>query len=80
MQSVNLRQLRDTRQIKLWLKAGEVVELRDRDQVLGQIVPQPTQAQPAEFPDAAKRRSMIFGAQTIFSHNPVVTSREDDRA
>jgi antitoxin (DNA-binding transcriptional repressor) of toxin-antitoxin stability system len=40
MHSMNLRQLRDTRQLKAWLKAGEAVELRERDQVLTRIVPE----------------------------------------
>ena len=35
MPSVNLRQLRDTRQLLTWLEAGEVVELRKRNRVCG---------------------------------------------
>jgi hypothetical protein len=35
MPSVNLRQLRDTRKLKEWLRSGETVELRERDEVLG---------------------------------------------
>jgi len=40
MPSVNLRQLRDTKQLKAWLRAGQVVELRERDTVLARIVPE----------------------------------------
>jgi hypothetical protein len=51
MPSVNLRQLRDTRQLKAWLKAGETVELRERDKVLGRIIPEELVKTPVEWPD-----------------------------
>jgi antitoxin (DNA-binding transcriptional repressor) of toxin-antitoxin stability system len=78
MHSVNLRQLRDTRQLKAWLKAGETVELRERDHVLGRIVPEETEAGPAEWPDAAARRKRIFGDR-VFEGNAVLEAREDSR-
>jgi len=31
MHSMNIRQLRDTRRLKTWLRAGNTVELRERD-------------------------------------------------
>ena len=34
MPSVNLRQLRDTRRLKAWLRAGNTVELRERERVI----------------------------------------------
>jgi len=40
MLSVNLRQLRDTRRLKAWLRAGNTVELRERDRVIARIVPE----------------------------------------
>jgi len=39
MPNVNIRQLRDTRRLKAWLRAGKTVELRERDKVIGRIVP-----------------------------------------
>jgi hypothetical protein len=65
MPSVNLRELRNTRQLKIWLKAGETVELRERNCVLGTIVPDKPMVQPAERPDFAARRRAIFGDRTI---------------
>ena len=65
MPSVNLRQLRDTRQLKAWLKAGEVVELRERNTVLARIVPESPKIQPTEWPDFAARRRAIFGDRVI---------------
>jgi antitoxin (DNA-binding transcriptional repressor) of toxin-antitoxin stability system len=78
MPSVNLRQLRDTKQLKAWLKAGETVELRERDRVLGRIVPDDAEKAPSEWPDAAVRRKRIFGDR-IFDKNAVLESREDSR-
>jgi antitoxin (DNA-binding transcriptional repressor) of toxin-antitoxin stability system len=78
MQSVNLRQLRDTKQLKLWLKAGETVELRERDTVLGRIVPVATVKPPVEWPDFEARRRKIFGDR-ILEKNAVLEAREDSR-
>jgi hypothetical protein len=36
----NLRQLRDTRRLKAWLRTGNTVELRERDRVIARIVPE----------------------------------------
>ena len=78
MASINLRQLRDTRQLKAWLTAGEVVELRERDKVLGRIVPEESVKQPVEWPDFAARRKAIFGDR-VFEVNAVLEAREDSR-
>jgi hypothetical protein len=51
MPSMNMRQLRDTRQLKAWLRSGKTVELKERDRVIGRIVPE-NGAEPAgEMPD-----------------------------
>jgi antitoxin (DNA-binding transcriptional repressor) of toxin-antitoxin stability system len=65
MPSVNVRQLRDTRQLFKWLDAGEVVELKKRNRVVARIVPESPQVQPAEWPDFAARRRAIFGDRQI---------------
>ena len=78
MQSINLRQLRDTRQLKAWLKAGETVELRERDQILAKIVPEETPKPPVEWPDFAARRRRIFGDR-VFEENGVLEGRKDSR-
>ena len=65
MPSVNLRQLRDTRQLLAWLQAGEVVELRKRNRVVARIVPESPKPQPVEWPDFAARRRAIFGDRVI---------------
>jgi len=65
MPSINLRQLRDTRQLKAWLEAGETVELRERSVVLGKIVPVKPASIPAEWPDFGARLKANFGDHTI---------------
>jgi antitoxin (DNA-binding transcriptional repressor) of toxin-antitoxin stability system len=39
MQSITLRQLRNTKRLLAWLRAGKTVELRDRNRVIAHIVP-----------------------------------------
>ncbi len=65
MPSMNLRQLRDTRQLLTWLEAGEVVELRKRDRVVARIVPESPRVQPTEWPDFEARAKAIFGDRVI---------------
>ena len=61
MPSVNVRQLRDSRQLFKWLDAGEVVELKKRNRVVARIVPESPKLHPVEWPDFAARRRAIFG-------------------
>ena len=65
MPSVNLRQLRDTRQLLTWLEAGQVVELRKRNHVVARIVPETPQARPVEWPDFEARLKRNFGDRVI---------------
>ena len=65
MPSVNVRQLRDSRQLFKWLEAGEVVELKKRNRVVARIVPESPQVQPVEWPDFAARRRAISGGRMI---------------
>jgi antitoxin (DNA-binding transcriptional repressor) of toxin-antitoxin stability system len=79
MVSINLRQLRDTRQLKAWLKAGKTVELRERDKVLARIVPEEPVKQPAEWPDFAARRKAIFGDRILPAVDQLLEDRENSR-
>jgi len=65
MPSVNLRQLRDTRQLLTWLEAGEVVEPRKRNRVVARIVPESPKLQPVEWPDFAARLKQNYGDRVI---------------
>ena len=65
MPSVNLRQLRNTRQLKAWLESGQTVELRERNRVLGKIVPEKPVTRPVEWPDFAARLNEMYGDRVI---------------
>lgn len=74
MPSVNIRQLRDTRQLKAWLESGLVVELRERDRVLGRIVPEGTR-EPEIWPDFAARRGNTFGKRILPGADLLIKNR-----
>ena len=74
--SVNLRQLRDTRRLKSWLRAGNTVELKERDRVIARIVPANQPAEPsAEWPDFAARAKKIFGDRILPGADLVIKER-----
>jgi len=74
--SMNMRQLRDTRRLKAWLQAGKTVELRERNRVLGRIVPESSPSgQTAEWPDFAARIKRIFGDRRVPGAELVIKER-----
>ncbi len=75
MLSVNIRQLRDTKRLKAWLRAGKTVELRERDEVIACIVPQGSRPQPSEWPDFAAMRKEIFGDRILPGADVVIEER-----
>ena len=64
MPSVNIRELRDTRRLKAWLRAGTSVELRERDQVIAHIVPERNKG-PAKWPDFEAQAREILGDRVL---------------
>jgi antitoxin (DNA-binding transcriptional repressor) of toxin-antitoxin stability system len=79
MPSVNLRQLRDTRQLLTWLEAGEVVELRKRNRIVARIVPESPRNQPIEMPDFEARAKRIFGDRVLTIVDDLIADRENSR-
>ncbi len=75
MPSVNLRQLRDTRRLKAWLRAGSTVELRERDRVIGHIVPEKGKEKPGEWPDFEARAKKIFGDRVLTVVDDLIKDR-----
>lgn len=75
MPSMNLRQLRDTRKLKAWLRAGKSVELKERDRVIGRIVPENHTDTPVKYPDFAARAKKIFGDQVLTVVNDFIKDR-----
>jgi hypothetical protein len=79
MQSITLRQLRDTRQIKEWLDAGVQIEVRDRNRVIGDFVPRTPPATPVKWPDFAARLKHIYGDRVLTAVDNLITDREKSR-
>jgi len=80
MQSITLRQLRDTRQVKAWLKAGVQIEVRERKEVLGDLVPRtPPKPIPVEWPDFAARLKRMYGDRILTPVADLIADREDSR-
>ena len=65
MPSVNIRQLRDARRLKAWLRAGRTVELRERDHVIVRIVPYRPVALSRVWPDFSALRREIIGDRVL---------------
>jgi len=75
MPNVNIRQLRNTRQLKAWLRAGKIVELRERDKLIARIVPAPEHEATGELPDFAARRKNIFGDRVLLGADLLIEER-----
>ena len=65
MPSINTRQLRDTPRLKAWLRAGKTVELRERNRLIGRIVPEAPAVATRRWPDFATRRRKMFGDRLL---------------
>jgi antitoxin (DNA-binding transcriptional repressor) of toxin-antitoxin stability system len=79
MKKMNIRQLRDTKRLKTWLRAGQTVELRERDHVIARIVPAGKRPKAAKMPDFAAMRREIFGDRILPGANVVIEERENSR-
>lgn len=75
MPSVNIRQLRETRRLKAWLRAGKTVELRERDRVIARIVPEKQEQAPVQWPDFAARAKRIFGDRVLTAVDDLIKDR-----
>ncbi len=76
MPSVNIRQLRDTKKLKAWLRSGKTVELRERDTLIARIVPERAEpSKPVEWPDFAARRKKIFGNRVLSAVDDFLADR-----
>lgn len=81
MPTVNMRGLRDTRQIGAWLRAGKSIEIRDRGhRLIGRITPEsePVQQKEVEWPDFAARRRRIFGDRNLNAVENFLKDRHRD--
>jgi len=74
MPSVNIRQLRDTKKLKTWLRAGKTVELRERDRVIARIVPENAPAA-SDWPDFEAIAKEILGDRRLSGSDLVIRER-----
>lgn len=74
---MNMRELRDTRKLKALLRAGQSVELRDRNRVIGRIVPETDDQGPKEWPDFEQRLKDTFGDRIFTVVDDLIQDRED---
>jgi antitoxin (DNA-binding transcriptional repressor) of toxin-antitoxin stability system len=75
MPSVNMRELRDTRRLKSLLRAGNTVELKERNRVIARIVPEKHEEPPVKYPDFAARRKRIFGDRVLSIVDDLIKDR-----
>jgi len=79
MQSITLRQLRDTKQVKAWLRAGVHIEVRERGEVIGDLVPRTPVKADVEWPDFEARAKAIFGDRVLTVVDDLIEDRENSR-
>ena len=72
---MNLRQLRDTKKLKTWLRAGKTVELRERDRVIARIVPENAPAASGNWPDFEAMAKEILGDRNLSGSDLVIRER-----
>ena len=75
MPSVNMRELRDTRRLKAWLRSGKTVELRDRDRVIGRIFPENPPKASGDWPDFDAIAKEILGDRVLSGSDLVIEER-----
>ncbi len=79
MPTITLRQLRDTKQVKTWLRAGVHIEVCERGEVIGDLVPRTPAKLTAEWPDFAARLKRNFGDQILPGADLLIEEREKSR-
>jgi hypothetical protein len=60
-----MRGLRDTQKLKALLRQGKSIELRDRNRVIGRIIPETGEAREVEWPDFQARLDTIFKGRKL---------------
>ena len=76
MPSINMRQLRDTKKLKTWLRAGRTIELRERDRLIARIVPATEKPVKRKMPDFAAFRKEVFGDRVFSAVDDLIKQRD----
>jgi len=75
MPSLNMRGLRDTQKLKALLRQGKSIELRDRNRVIGRIVPEADPQEVKEWPDFEANLKEIFGDRVLTAVDDFLADR-----
>lgn len=77
MESMTIRELRDTRRLQALLRSGKSIELRYRTRVIGHIMPESKvkETKKIEWPDFEARRKKIFGNKILSGADIVIEER-----
>jgi antitoxin (DNA-binding transcriptional repressor) of toxin-antitoxin stability system len=75
MPSVNIRELRDTKRLKAWLRAGKTVDLCDRNRRIARIVPETEEKSPGKWPDFEARAKEIIGDRILPGSDLLIEER-----
>ena len=78
MPTVNMRGLRDTQKLKALLRQGKSIELRDRNRVIGRIVPETGPEEVKEWPDFEGQMKKIFGDRILNAVDDFLEDRHRD--
>jgi antitoxin (DNA-binding transcriptional repressor) of toxin-antitoxin stability system len=70
-----MRELRNTRRLKAWLRAGKTVELCDRNKRIARIVPENQAQSPANWPDFEALAKEIIGDRVLPGADLVIQER-----
>lgn len=76
MPVINIRQLRDTKKLKAWLRAGKTIELRERERLIARIVPATEKPAAREMPDFAAFRKELFGDRVFSAVDDLLKQRD----
>ena len=79
MPSIDIRQLRDTPRLKAWLRGGKTVELRERNRLIGRIVPEGSATATRKWPDFAGMRREIIGDRILPGADLLIEERRKAR-
>ncbi len=75
MPKLNMRQLRDTKRLKTWLRAGKTIELIDRNKRIGRIVPDTADQPAGSWPDFEALAKEIIGDRVLPGSDLLIEER-----
>jgi len=80
MESITMRELRNTRRLQALLRSGKSIELRYRTRVIAYITPEstPKEKKKIEWPDFEARRKRIFGNRRLDAVKNFLEDRHRD--